>query len=214
MANSDEKVVIDGRELRIVPDGVVSRDAYEQADIRVLHLLKEATRGGRLGESLMGTVRSDGTVKWRLWKVTARRSCALQKHLPLWSELLAREYGAALKASAVVNLNDTIPFDEECRFTTNADDLMRIAGKRWPDRRAKIEQLRPSVIVCGGTYGFARALLDECSEKHEDMGGFFLWRGIPFVKAYHPSFRGKKHSVEYEEFRQRCLQADKWIYKE
>jgi len=202
-----ELIEIDGQKLRVVPDGAVNPSLYSSARVRVVHVLKEATTSAGLGEALAGCVREDGTVKWRLWKVTATRSYALQHGLPPWEDISARMLGGSLLASGVVNLNDTIPVGEEGRFTTEWERFSRLAKVRWAKRREKFLDLKPTVIVCGGTYGLMTRLLTECSEQIEPSDGFFLWQGVPCVQALHPSFRARKHRDEYEEFRQRCGRA-------
>jgi len=197
----------DGRRGEVIPDGAVCCKAYRAASIRVVHLLKEATHGGALGPDLLNTIYDNGTVKWRLWKVTARRSYALQNQLPNWSDLPANAFGDALRISAVLNLNDTIPYGVEGRYSSNDREVLAHALPRWEKRRAAILKLEPSVVVCGGTYRLTRRLLEEHGEQWEDRGETMLWQGIPLLGAYHPSFPGKKHEDEYEEFRQRCLGA-------
>ena len=200
----NERIAIDGREFLVVPDGPVCNDDYRAAGVRVVHILKEATKSLGLGPALLEYVRSNGTVKWRLWKVTARRSYALQNGLPEWPALPEEAFGAALRASAILNLNDTIPPGEEKRFRSEDDEVLKMAKARWPARRQVLEALEPSVVVCGGTFGLMRSLLAESGETCRECDGYFVWKGIPFVYAYHPSFNSKSHSVEYEEFRERC----------
>jgi hypothetical protein len=200
-------VTIDGQECVIVPDGPLDQDAYDKAPVKVVHILKEATKSDGLAGKLLENIRKDGTVKWRIWKVTARRSYALQNGLRPWDSLSPEAFGQAFRASAVLNLNDTIPCGKEDRFTSDTEGVARFAGLRWPDTREKITQLRPSVVVCGGTYELATRLFRDRGEAVQDQGDFFVWEGIPFIKAFHPSFWGRRHSDEYEEFRQRSLKA-------
>ena len=207
MGNKKQITLADGERGEVIPDGAVCRKAYFNASIRVVHLLKEATHGGALGPNLLNTIYDNGTVKWRLWKVTARRSYALQNQLPDWSDLPADAFGHALRISAVLNLNDTIPYGVEGRYSSNDKEVLAHALTRWDKRRAAILELKPSVVVCAGTYRLTRQLLEEYGERWEDKGEAMLWEGIPLLKAHHPSFRRKRHEEEYEEFRQRCRGA-------
>ncbi|MDP6849224.1 MAG: hypothetical protein QGI24_10605 [Kiritimatiellia bacterium] len=215
MAAQRDKITINGKQLLLVPDGEVDKGEYASAKIRVVHVLKEATKCSGLGQALQETIRPSGTVKWRLWKVTARRSYAIQNRLPEWDELKmkTKEYGQAFKASAILNLNDTIPPGGKPRYTSKDKEVLALARLRWLNRKKRLMALSPSVVVCGGSYQLIRTLLSECDEKCEEKEKFFLWKGIPFIHAMHPSFRGKYHSEEYAEFRHRYMAAKRWIYK-
>jgi hypothetical protein len=198
-----------GNDLTIVPDGAVLKSAYDKTRVRVLHILREPTLSDGLGQELLGVIRPDGTVKWRIWKVTARRSYAIQQGLPKWRSLDGQRFGDALRTSAVVNLNDTISRAQEGRWTTNMQELCAFAQYRWPNRLKKIKSLRPDLIVCGGTWDLTKDLLQGSGEKVHEHEGYFIWNGTPCVYAYHPSFRGRSHEAEYNEFHKRCSAAMK-----
>lgn len=200
-----------GQRLQLVQDGPICCEEYRASKVRVVHILKEATKSEGLGPALLSHIRPDGTVKWRLWKVTARRSYALQNGLPDWSSLCDTAMGAAFRASAIINLNDTIPLGEESRFATNTDAFVAIAKQRWPNRKQQLEALKPSIIVCGGTYDLICRLLAQDEPRCVQHEGFLFWKGIPFIRAFHPSFRGKRHVVEYAAFRDLCLKVHKTI---
>ena len=212
--DTSETTVINGKRYHIIPDGAICKESYEKAPFRVVHVLKEATNPEGLAEMLLQNIRGNGTVKWRLWKVTARRSYCLQHRLPEWSTLDDHGFGQAFRSSAVINLNDTYPVGKKGRSATCDKDMMQMARLRWEYRRKLLEQLNPSVVVCGGAFRRVRELLAECGNctHHDDKKPFFLWNDIPFIYAYHPAFRKKAHACEYEEFRQRCLGAQTWIY--
>ncbi len=124
--------LIDGKQMLIVPDGLICRKSYERTGVRVVHILKEVTKPVGLGEMLLEHIRDDGSVEWRLWKVTARRSYALQNDLPQWCSLSTSTFGTALKSSAIINLNDTIPPGRDSRYRTNSDEFLQTAKERWP----------------------------------------------------------------------------------
>lgn len=208
----------------VIPDGEVDQARYwhNQAGRRVLHLLKEPTKPKRRAPSevpmgLPEIIRTcacqdDGTVKGRLWKVSARRSYAVKHGLPPWEQIKGKEqsFADAFLSSSVVNMNDTIP-PRTKRSRSSNRELLRAAKDRWDDRREKIISLKPDVVICGGTYWLLKRLLDEDNEPYEtpDKAGarHIVWQGIPFVYAYHPAFSNKKHPQEYGEFRSRCMAA-------
>ena len=208
-----------GRKLSLVPDGPIDPEAFDRAEIRVLHVLKEPTMDDSVIRCVRTSILANGTIMAKpcLWKVTARRSYALQQGLPGWTEVKEREnlYGPALASSAVVNLNDSIPpgtgLGTRKRTRTALRTLADVARWRWPNRKAMIESLSPTVGICGGrdAHVVLRMLLGELAEDHE---GFFVWNGIPFINCYHPGFRAKKHEEEYAMFRNRCRAAGRWIY--
>ena len=213
MPESD-RIRIAGRVFEVVPDGPVSRGDYwcETNPLRVVHLLKEVTmgvdEGGGLQEALLRLIKPNGGAKYRLWNVTARRSFALQNALPAWDALDPSGYGHAFRQAAVMNLNDTIPVGTKRRPRSSNKTLEELAKVRWACRRDQILALRPSIVVCGGVGPMVRRLLRSEGEVFEQGDGFFHWRGIPFVEAYHPSFSNKKHQREYEEmFSPRCRRA-------
>lgn len=207
----------------VIPDGEVEQDRYwdNKAGRRVLHLLKEPTKrilrpGSELPLGLPEVIRDcacqdDGTVKGRLWKVSARRSYAVKSGLPPWEETEQEEhsFADAFLSSAVINLNDTIPLGTKKRPRSNNRELLKAAGPRWDDRREKIISLEPDVVICGGTYWVLKQLLASNNEPYEPPpkagARHIVWQGIPFVYAYHPAFFNKKHPQEYGEFRSRCM---------
>jgi len=208
-----------GEKLSLVPDGPINREAFDRAEIRVLHVLKEPTIDDSVIRCVRDSICPNGTVKGSpsLWKVTARRSYALQHGLPGWTEVKEREnlYGPALASCAVVNVNDSIPpgtgVGTRKRSSTAARTLPDVARWRWPSRKAMIESLSPTVGICGGrdAHVVLRRLLGDLAEDHD---AFFVWNGVAFINCYHPGFRAKKHEEEYAMFRNRCRAAGRWIY--
>lgn len=207
MANKMNVLTIEGQQFVVVSDGEACTEAYRNATQRIVHILKEPTDPSGLGKQLLDNIRADGTVKERLWKVTARRSYALQHNLPPWPSLDPTEFGEALRASAIVNLNDTFPCGQLSRSRSRYPELLRMAKQRWEHRKAELDGLGPSIVVCGGTYDITVRLLAESGETVSDEGDLFFRRGVPFVRAAHPSFSHKKHSVEYEDFQKVCRMA-------
>jgi len=210
-----ELTTIDGIQCKVIPDGAVNREAFERTALKmkIVHLLKEATLDAGLGELLADSIREDGTIKWRIWKVTARRSHCLLYGFPTWESLDAKHFGEAFKQSAVVNLNDTLPVNNNSRFSTKHKEWIRFVSERWEQGRRKlILDLNPDVIICGGTFETFMDLLGQTGSDLKLYDEFAIWNPgshqnpVTVIKAKHPSFRGK-HSIEYEEFRLRCQKA-------
>ena len=206
MSRQRQTISFKGEPLTVIRDGRITED-YDTAVVRVVHVLREPTESTGLGSKLLAAVRDDGTMRGRIWSVTARRSYCLQHGAPLWGSLDKHRLGDAFRASAVINMNDTIPEGGGSRTTTNLKQLKEIALERWQNRKAKLLELSPSVVVCGGTYPLVRQLLGNDVARPDQMDDLFLWQGIPFVYAWHPSFRGRKHADEYGAFRKRCRRA-------
>ena len=208
-------ITINGTKCQIIPDGWIKKNDYESSPTKIVHLLKEATHGEGLGPELLENIRGNGTVKYQLWKVTARRSYCFFHDFPEWSDLHSTEFGEAFRQSAVVNLNDTLPIGTNARYATDYNQWIKFVFKRWSNgRRDLLLELAPDVIICGGTFETLIDLLKKANEPlvHSEQNEHAFWtpknrdKSILILKAKHPSFRGK-HSVEYEEFRLRFQKA-------
>lgn len=196
------------QQLISVPDGTILERAYLSAGLRILHWMKEPTKSLGIGPNTLDDADlNTGYVKWRIWRVVARRTQALLLGLPAWENLVPRQFAQHLAAAAVLNMNDTIPSGVENRFTTNNRACLEMARSRWHVRRQKLLDLKPNIVICGGTFDMTKRLLHQTDEAYEDRGDSLVWQGIPFVRAYHPSFRCCKHVDEYEMFRRRCQLA-------
>jgi len=190
-----------------VEDGAICPKLFTRDPWRIVHLLKEPTKGN---ESLAQVIKDkaivNGRVKGPLFKVTARRSYCIQKGFPSWVEIQRNEnlFGDALKRSAIVNLSP-----QPGETSTSAKSLEQLAN-RWKHRcyGEKLKELEPKIVICGGTFSVLNQTLDvDCEMVQTALTGMQYFvdpvLGAAFLDCWHPSFRGK-HSVEYCYFCESC----------
>lgn len=206
-------------ELQIVPDGVITPDFRK---LRVVHILKEPTNNC-WEDGLAGAARAslqDGCVSAGLFRVTAYRSCAARSILegrngvPKWDQLIADSgrWADALRASAILNLNDTIPAGVKNRSTSTDPALLQSARPRWPHFVKRLMALQPRLVICGGTTHVLKMLLAENRIAVTPGGdGVFVWNDVPFVTAYHPSHRRSRRREYDEQFAPRMNCAAKML---
>jgi len=195
---------------KLVDDGAICPELYEKEKYKIVHLLKEPTKTNRgsLAEAILANgIRKNGTVKGQLCKVTARRSYCILNGFPSWVEICKNEnrFAGALKKSAIVNLSP------ECgEKSTPRGRLEQLAPKwksRWYDQKLK-EELKPTIVICGGTFRFAIEQINKNSSKFPKVStGMRYFKdeelGTTFIDCWHPSFRGN-HGVEYCYFCESC----------
>ena len=201
-----------GKELQ--EDGAIEPELYkdEKTKYKIVHLLKEP-KGKTKHNSIVEAIRrndindADGTVKGKQHKVTARRSYCILNKFPSWLDICKKEnmFADALKRSAIVNLSPE-PGDK----STSGKRLERLAkeGKPWwYDQKLK-EELKPTIVICGGTFKAAIRQIAGASDKlqHASTGmDYFMDEelGAVFLDCWHPAFRSR-HPVEYCYFRESC----------
>jgi len=201
--NSDKK---------LVEGGAICHEMYENEKYKIVHLLKEPTNSDKdsLAETILaGAIRDDGTVKWQLCKVSARRSYCILNGFPLWNEVYEKEnrFADALKRSAIVNLSP-----KPRGNSTSIGELEQLAKngyERWYEQ--KLKELKPNIVICGGTFGVAIKQIAGASDNLQQAstastGMDYFWDKdleAVFLDCWHPAFRSK-HTVEYCYFRESC----------
>jgi hypothetical protein len=191
---------------KLVEDGYICKKLYEKEICKIVHLLKEPTEPNEnLSQVIEDKVIKDGKIGGRIFKVVARRSYCIQNGFPTWCELEGKEgeFVDALRKSAVVNI---IPIPGGTN--TPNKKLKQLATEwkhRWYDE--KLKQLKPRVVICGGTFWVVVKTLDRASlVKTIQTGMQYLVDpelGTVFLDCWHPSFR-RKHAVEYCYFCASC----------
>jgi len=196
--NSDKK---------LVEGGAICHELYEKEKYKIVHLLKEPTKSDRdsLAETILaGAIRDDGTVKWQLCKVTARRSYCILNGFPSWNEIYEKEnrFADALKKSAIVNLSP------ESGGNSTSNERLEPLAKKWHERwyEQKLKELKPNIVICGGTFWVAIKQIAGASDnlQQASTGMDYFWDKdleAVFLDCWHPAFRSK-HTVEYCYFRE------------
>ena len=86
-----------------------------------------------------------------------------------------------LKEIAVVNIKKY-----DCKPSSNAEEIKDHIGKHKELLKKQIENINPTVIICGGTYKYLKGLYNLEELDNEFNGGTMLG-DIKAIAAYHPS---------------------------
>ncbi len=131
-----------------VEDGANSR--YAESTVKVLHLLKQPTEDNPsmsgLVDNLVETDKLGREFMYRL----ALRSYALQNGLLPYGEAVGASQqvlGEALQRSAIVNLENGA-----LARSTEKEAVKEFATQNRERWHAKVLELRPNFVVCGGTF--------------------------------------------------------------
>ena len=182
-----------------VQDGAVDPQAYESARPRIVHLLKQPTEyNPSLPQLIVRDIR--GKSLGRLFRRMGERSYCLQSGGRPWAELTHEKeaphelLSEALKRSAVVNVEN-----RSCSKRTSGADLIRWAldnMRRW---HTKIQELKPDIVVCGGTASAVWKAFGKRAEGKEHpwcrvSTGMWYFRdpeiaGCLYIAMPHPSAR-------------------------
>ncbi len=196
---------------KLEEDGAICPKLYkEETKYKIVHLLKEPngeTENGSIVEAIWRNNIKDGRIKGTQHKVTARRSYCILNKFPSWVNIYKEEnmFADALKRSAIVNISP------EAGDNSTSDKSLKQLAKdwkwRWYDTKLK-EELKPNIVVCGGTFWAAIEQIPGASDKLQQAstGMAYFWdkelRAV-FLDSWHPSARFK-HMVEYCYFRESC----------
>ena len=131
-----------------VEDGANSR--YAESTVKVLHLLKQPTEDNPSMSRLVDNLVKDDALGRRFMYRLALRSYALQNGFLPYGEAEAASQqvlGEALQHSAIVNLENGAFAKSTERNTVK--EFATQNRERW---HAKVLELRPNFVVCGGTF--------------------------------------------------------------
>lgn len=210
-------------------DGAVDEDCYFERTERLMFLLKETNGNKNNGErtqrhsdwDYMSWVReqASGSEKTPLYRQVFRNIAMWakmyeiytgEKRAPDISELIGDQgliinesLCCALRGIAIINLKKS--------WGTEQTDWKELKRYLVEDPRRKeilqhqIRVLKPTVVLCGGTFDLAQTLFPEAVEVKEVATAddtkmqYFEKDGIIFVDCYHPSKPGwaRKESFEY-----------------
>lgn len=193
---------------KLVEDGPLDPNKYwEPQQIRVLHLFKEPTEPYKsLRDALEKSYKDGKLSQRRLWKITAIRSYFIDNFRRTklsWKDIetLTNEilYEAIL-SSAIVNLSKKVGLS-----STSPDKLSTLAKENFDIWFKQLQDNKPHIIICGGTYGVVKRCIKksvsiEIDEKISSGMQYFKTIGAFFLDCWHPSFFKCKQCVEYAYF--------------
>jgi len=192
----------------LLEDGVIDRQSYEHAKVKIVHLLKQgvAEQNPKGYTSLVKMIRDDHTNHPDslppMWMVCAQRSYCILHGFPPWTIVKALrvqdELWPAFWSGAVVNLvKKTGPVNI-------TDDHLNEGLSEYGNLvREQIEHLNPHVIVCGGTFDVWLKRIHRGNYREGVCPSgmrFVCLDGVFYLDAYHPSHRAKQ-AMEYSWFR-------------
>ena len=189
-----------GNDLKVICDGIVDEKTFIAQEIKLLFLLKEVngnmSSGGSIdyeneGRDFIDITREraekQGDVP-KNWKALCYWTYAIK--YPDRSFAKAEKCGKNLLEVAIVNIKKT-----PGKGTTD-DKELNAAVKGYGDViRDEISIIAPDLVICGGTYEYAKKIYGQPNEEKSDCGAksFFIESGtgkeIRFVEFVHPGAR-------------------------
>ncbi len=172
--------------MRTLADGPVERGLFERAGIRVVHLLKQGvTAQLQRGLSLPEQIRNDYPYLQRKWKVSALRTLGIMAGLPPFGFVRRaspeKVLWPAFRRSAVVNLVKVTG-----RTRIGRAELRTLAARASEVTERQVRELRPDIILCGGTYDVVAEFWFPNSDMWE-RDYYMSWGTTLFVRARHPA---------------------------
>lgn len=176
----------------VVRDGANSLYPSPDTRYRVCHLLKNPTElRGSISSLVDCLVREHNLGRTFLFRV-ALRSYAVLNKLPTFSDLplyATSQVEEALLRSSIVNLS-------KCDIVPNAspEQVRNWARNNRDEWLGQLQDLRPHVILCGGTFRAACEALEATSQVKTSRSGMKYIRldGVPdatILDVCHPSAR-------------------------
>ena len=175
-----------------VEDGPNDPDKYRDSSLKIVHLLKQPTEDNPSFPKLVQRIVREDRLGRRFMYRLALRSYGLLHAFAPWEK--AREnhdevLGAAFLATAVVNLEK-----EEIATSTSQDKTDEFARRNLDTWHQQIIDLKPRIVVCGGTFNAAwRALAKPDWCKASTGMEYFRDKQVPceciYMDAPHPSAR-------------------------
>lgn len=207
-------------------DGAVDPDSYFGKEHRLAFLLKETNGNKNNGDKnevlsdwdYMEWVRQQAEGRQPLYRSVYRNIAMWSRMFEVYTEngldlrmedyigeeglIIDEQMRASLLGIAVVNLKKSWGVERTdwaaMNAYLNADDIRREI------LLYQIEQLKPTLVMCGGTFDFAKEILGEgCKTENISVNGqnvlYFRRGNTVFVSCYHPSRPGwsRKSSFRY-----------------
>ena len=192
----------------LLKDGVIDRQSYEHAKVKIVHLLKQGVAGQNPeGYTSLIKMIKDGHEKnphrlERMWIVCARRSYCILHGFPPWKAFqdlsVSDNLWPAFASGAIVNvIKKTGP------VTTSPEQLEEESRGYADEVRNQLWDLKPHVVVCGGTFDVWLKRLQVGTEQVPVCPSgmrYMCLDGTFYLDAYHPSHQAKQ-AMEYSWFR-------------
>jgi hypothetical protein len=187
-------------ETHFFTDGIINQEKFNKANERILWILKEPWTGEshetiKISDYIKYINEFDfnsypqydtSTPMWR--KITYTNSGILSGGW-LFNDLedlpQSKDVFDSLFNCALINLKK-VPGSTRSNFY-NIDNYFRIAQEFIFNQ---IEEINPTVIICGGTYNHLMPLIKNELKpvNDESLNDFGLWKNRLIINAYHPSY--------------------------
>lgn len=188
------------QERPVVFDGIVDENKfYKEGNQKFLFLLKDVN-GTMSSEKSIDYERNPSFISITRTRAEGQKEEPQNwKPLCYWTEafkhpeksfIAAEKCGSNLLEIAIANLKKT-----PGKGVADRKELMEAAKKYGAILKKEIEIISPSVVICGGTYSYAKMIY----KKHDDFGAehtmkcgskyFVSKSGLRFVDFVHPSVR-------------------------
>jgi hypothetical protein len=173
-----------------IADGIINKELWDKAPIKVLFILKEAYESDK-----------DETKEWVLNDYLDRDLDKLGKII--WWSIAQWLHGI----NQLIKTGDVEPFDEKFKDISGIDDTFRSCAvinlkkssglsssstedlaeyvkSDWDLLWQQVEEIKPDLIICGATYPLIASQLDTPVRSAEWL---YLAKGYHFVDFWHPS---------------------------
>jgi len=187
-------------------DGCISPRAYEDAQAKIVHLLKHGVeeQNPKGYDSLVKMIQdghhNNPDSLARIWVGCARRAYCILSGFPAWDRIrvlsVCDHLWPAFEKTAVVNM-----CKELGASSTDPDQMATDFKKYQQEVLQQLFALHPDIVICGGTFDvWAAALRGIHAETSPSGMRYAVVEDTVYLDAYHPSHR-LKHNIEYAFFR-------------
>lgn len=219
--NSFRELITEGNKNNgICFDGVVDKERYFSREKRLMLLLKETNgndNNGDRNDVLTDWVYMDWVHNQALGKEPLYRS--VYRNIAMWSRMFntytdenrnpeIREFinndGLIIDEKLLNSLLDIAIINLKKSWGTEATDWNEM-NKYLDDKQRcailkyQINKLNPTLVLCGGTFDFAKKIYDgEVEELSKEGVRYFIKDSLVFVSCYHPSRPGWSRQKSFD----------------
>lgn len=184
-----------------VRDGVINKEEYDKAPVKVLYILRESYSAGGTGITDMrgffatgGKSKSHPQTESGITRVIEQIEAASQGKILSYEETMGINNDRRKDAlSKIVLFNLNKESDQDSIYTDW--ELLKKEVKENKDIYKELFELyQPDIIVCGGTYGLTQEVFPELENtptKDDKYYSFISLDGkqVPVLDCYHPGAR-------------------------
>ena len=201
-------------------DGVVDKEHYFAREKRLMFLLKETNGNDNNGDrndvlndwEYMGWVYNQALMKEPLYR-------SVYRNIAMWSRMfnVYADEKRTPEAYEFINENGIIIDEKLCNSLLDISiiNLKKSWGNEATDwnkmdrylddkqrrqiLRYQICELKPTLVLCGGTFDFAKKIFDNnVEEKSQEGIRYFVKDSSIFVSCYHPSKPGWSRQKSFD----------------